>query len=98
MEGWVPAEATIRLAAFLVVFGGMAVFALLSPRLVRPEMTGALKSRRWFTNLAMVLISSVVLLLVFPAAAGGVPAGPCPPEPPCVCGTAGPAADVPPTG
>jgi sterol desaturase/sphingolipid hydroxylase (fatty acid hydroxylase superfamily) len=74
MEGWVPTELTIRLAAFLAVFGGMALFELASPRLERQEMTGALKSRRWFTNLAMVLISSLVLRLVFPAAAVGAAA------------------------
>src|SRR5262245_35257969 len=74
MDGWVRVEPAIRLAAFLVVFGGMALFELLSPRLERPEMHGALRSRRWFTNLAMVLISSAVLRLVFPAAAVGAAA------------------------
>ena len=69
MQGWVPTELTIRLAAFLAVFGGMALFELASPRLERPEMTGALKSRRWFTNLSMGLVSSLVLRLIFPAAA-----------------------------
>jgi sterol desaturase/sphingolipid hydroxylase (fatty acid hydroxylase superfamily) len=74
MEGWAPAEVTIRLAVFLAVFGGMALFELASPRLERPEMMGALKSRRWFTNLSMVLVSSLVLRLVFPAAAVGAAA------------------------
>jgi sterol desaturase/sphingolipid hydroxylase (fatty acid hydroxylase superfamily) len=64
-------ESTVRLAAFLVIFGGMAVFELLSPRLERPEMLGALKARRWFTNLSMVVLSSILLRLVFPAAAVG---------------------------
>ena len=74
MEDWTLPEAAIRLAAFLTVFGGMALFELISPRLERPEMMGALKSRRWFTNLSMVLLSSLVLRLIFPAAAVGAAA------------------------
>lgn len=66
-----PSEGIIRLAAFLAIFGGMAVFELLSPRLERAEMTGALKTQRWLTNLSMVILSSVLLRLVFPAAAVG---------------------------
>jgi hypothetical protein len=34
-------------------------------------MRGALKSRRWMTNLAMVVLSSVALRIIFPAAAVG---------------------------
>lgn len=64
-------EGVIRLAAFLAIFGGLTVFELLSPRLERPEMVGALKSRRWVTNLSMVVLSSIVLRIVFPAAAVG---------------------------
>ena len=64
-------EQTIRLIAFLSIFCTMAVFELWSPRLERNEMIGALKSRRWFTNLAMVVISSVCLRVLFPAAAVG---------------------------
>jgi len=66
-----PSEGAVRLAAFLAIFGGMAVFELISPRLERPEMVGALKTRRWFTNLSMVVLSSVLLRIVFPAAAVG---------------------------
>jgi sterol desaturase/sphingolipid hydroxylase (fatty acid hydroxylase superfamily) len=64
-------EPVIRAVAFLVIFGAMAGFELWTPRLERPEMAGALKSRRWLTNLSMLLISSGVLRLVFPAAAVG---------------------------
>jgi sterol desaturase/sphingolipid hydroxylase (fatty acid hydroxylase superfamily) len=64
-------EAAIRLTAFLSIFAAMAAFELWSPRLEREEMRGALKSRRWFTNLAMVVISSIVVRIVFPAAAVG---------------------------
>ena len=66
-----PSEALIRVGVFLVVFAGMSVFELTSPRLERAEMAGALKSRRWFTNLSMVVISSIVLRIIFPAAAVG---------------------------
>lgn len=64
-------ESAIRLAAFVVIFGGMALFELVSPRLERPELVGALKTRRWLTNLSIVVLSSLVLRLVFPAAAVG---------------------------
>jgi sterol desaturase/sphingolipid hydroxylase (fatty acid hydroxylase superfamily) len=64
-------ESTVRLGIFLAIFGGMAVFELLSPRLERAEMAGALKTRRWFTNLSMVVLSSILLRLIFPAAAVG---------------------------
>lgn len=64
-------EPVIRIAAFLAIFGSMAAFELMSPRLARPEMTGALRSRRWVANIGLVLVSSVVLRIVFPAAAVG---------------------------
>lgn len=64
-------EAGIRLLAFLSVFGSMAAFELWSPRLERAEMAGALKTRRWATNLSMVVLSSIVMRIVFPAAAVG---------------------------
>lgn len=64
-------EIILRLVAFAAIFGAMAVFELWSPRLERAEMMGALKSRRWFTNLSMVILSSLLLRLIFPAAAVG---------------------------
>jgi sterol desaturase/sphingolipid hydroxylase (fatty acid hydroxylase superfamily) len=70
-EGAAIPEAWIRVAAFLAVFGSLAVLELWSPRLERDELRGALKSRRWFTNIAMVVLSSLVLRLIFPAAAVG---------------------------
>jgi sterol desaturase/sphingolipid hydroxylase (fatty acid hydroxylase superfamily) len=66
-----PSEGGVRLAAFLAIFGSMAVFELVSPRLQREEMAGALKAQRWLTNLSMVVLSSVLLRIVFPAAAVG---------------------------
>ncbi|RST86899.1 sterol desaturase family protein [Aquibium carbonis] len=64
-------EAAIRLVAFLSIFAAMAAFELWSPRLERDEMRGALKSRRWLTNLTMVVLSSVLVRILFPAAAVG---------------------------
>jgi sterol desaturase/sphingolipid hydroxylase (fatty acid hydroxylase superfamily) len=70
-EGAVFPEAWIRGAVFLAVFGSLAVLELWSPRLERDELRGALKSRRWFTNISMVVLSSLVLRVIFPAAAVG---------------------------
>ncbi|MGB7432447.1 MAG: sterol desaturase family protein [Ahrensia sp.] len=64
-------ESTIRLAAFLSIFVVMAAYELWSPRLERNEMLGALKAKRWLTNLSMVVLSSVCLRILFPAAAVG---------------------------
>jgi len=64
-------EPVIRLLAFSTIFITLAAIELLAPRLERDEMRGALKSRRWFTNLAMVVLSSVALRIVFPLAAVG---------------------------
>ncbi len=60
-----------RLAAFLSVFAAMAVLELWHPRLERPELQKALKARRWFTNLSILVLSSISLRLIFPAAATG---------------------------
>ncbi|MEM5471436.1 sterol desaturase family protein [Hoeflea sp. AS60] len=64
-------EPVIRLLAFSSIFITLAAIELLAPRLERDEMRGALKSRRWVTNLAMVVLSSVALRIVFPLAAVG---------------------------
>lgn len=64
-------EPVLRLIAFVSVFAAMAVYELWSPRLERAEMTGALKSKRWLANLSMVVLSSIALRVVFPAAAVG---------------------------
>jgi len=67
----IASELAIRLTIFVAIFAVMAGFELWSPRLERPELTGALKTRRWITNLSIVLVSSAVLRIVFPAAAVG---------------------------
>jgi sterol desaturase/sphingolipid hydroxylase (fatty acid hydroxylase superfamily) len=71
MSGFLLSETVIRLAVFLVIFSGLAAFELWSPRLERAELRGALKTRRWITNLSVVLLSSVLLRIAFPAAAVG---------------------------
>jgi len=64
-------EPVIRLLAFSSIFAAPTIIELWAPRLERDEMRGALKSRRWFTNIAMVVLSSVVLRIIFPLAAVG---------------------------
>jgi sterol desaturase/sphingolipid hydroxylase (fatty acid hydroxylase superfamily) len=64
-------EPVIRVMAFSMIFVLLAAVELLAPRLERDEMRGALKSRRWVTNLAMVVLSSVAVRIVFPLAAVG---------------------------
>lgn len=49
----------------------MAAYELWSPRLERAEMAGAMRTQRWVVNLSMVVISSVCLRILFPAAAVG---------------------------
>ena len=71
MTQWLASEAILRLGAFLSVFAALAAFELWSPRLSRPELAGALKTRRWLTNVSLVVLSSVLLRLLMPGAAVG---------------------------
>jgi sterol desaturase/sphingolipid hydroxylase (fatty acid hydroxylase superfamily) len=64
-------EPVIRLISFAVIFSALALFEILSPRLERNEFRGALKSRRWLTNISILLISSLALRVIFPLAAVG---------------------------
>lgn len=64
-------EPAVRLAAFGSIFVALAILELAAPRLERAELAGALKSRRWATNLTMVVLSSVALRIIFPLAAVG---------------------------
>lgn len=61
-------EVPIRLSFFFGIFAVMAVWELLSPR--RTLITS--KSLRWSNNLGLVFLNSIVLRLLFPAAAVGV--------------------------
>lgn len=65
-------ETQIRLGVFLAIFVSLAVLELALPQLARDELRGALKSRRWLTNVGMLVLSSLVLRVLFPAAAVGV--------------------------
>jgi len=64
-------EGALRLGAFGLVFVSLALLELWSPRLERAELVGAYKARRWFTNLSLVVLSSVVLRIVLPVTAVG---------------------------
>ena len=61
-------EATIRIAFFIGIFVIVALVELLIPR--RPLSTS--KASRWFGNIGIVIINTVLLRLLFPAAAVGM--------------------------
>ena len=58
-------ELATRLGAFVAVFGAMA-FAE-----ARVPLRAALRGRRWMTNLGLVALDSLLVRLIFPAAAVG---------------------------
>ena len=60
-------EATARLTVFLTVFAAMALWELGRPL----RLGAAARPRRWSTNLALVVIDTIVVRLLFPAAAVG---------------------------
>lgn len=61
-------EPTIRLSVFVGLFAILAISEYLRPR----RKLTAPKGSRWFTNAAIVVIDSVLVRLIFPAAAVGV--------------------------
>lgn len=61
-------QAPIRLGFFLGVFAVMAALELLAPR----RMATVPKARRWSNNLALVVLNTATLRVLFPAAAVGV--------------------------
>jgi len=63
-------EATIRLGCFASMFAAMALWELLAPRrrLSQP------KAGRWVNNIALVVVNTLVIRVVFPTAAVGVAA------------------------
>ena len=65
----ITSEPLIRLGFFLGVLGVMAVWELLTPR--RPPAIGRL--RRWPNNFGLVLLNTIVVRLVFPLLASGLP-------------------------
>ncbi|HXV30625.1 MAG TPA: sterol desaturase family protein, partial [Sinorhizobium sp.] len=66
------AEPIWRLGAFATAFAALAMLELSHPRLERPELMRTLKARRWVTNLSILVVSSLLLRIAFPAAATGV--------------------------
>jgi sterol desaturase/sphingolipid hydroxylase (fatty acid hydroxylase superfamily) len=63
-------EPAIRLASFLGMFGLMALWELLAPR----RALTVSKALRWASNLGSVALNTLLLRLLFPAAAAGVAA------------------------
>lgn len=61
-------EALVRLAAFTLAFGLVAAWELAAPR----RALSVRRRIRWTGNFALAVLNSVVLRLVFPAAAVGV--------------------------
>ncbi|MBT5953530.1 sterol desaturase family protein [bacterium] len=57
----------IRLVVFLVVFAVMAVLELLIPK--RPRAVS--KSRRWVSNISLVILNTICLKFLFPAGSVG---------------------------
>ena len=69
MEAFVLAnEPTVRLTAFAVVLAAMVIWEVLAPRRSRPLA----RRRRWPANLGIVVLNSIIIRLLFPAAAVGV--------------------------
>jgi len=69
MEAFVLAnEPTVRLTAFAVVLAVMVIWEVLAPRRSRPLA----RRRRWPANLGIVVLNSIIIRLLFPAAAVGV--------------------------
>jgi len=63
-------ELFIRLSAFLGIFAGMALWEILAPR----RRLLVAKAGRWINNIGLVALNSLVLRLLFPAAAVGMAA------------------------
>ncbi len=67
MSAALTSEAALRLGAFIAVFAGMALWETRAPRrgLRLP------KRARWTANLGLVVLNTIILRLLFPAAAVG---------------------------
>ena len=70
MDTLITHEAGIRLAFFLGTFAVMAIWEMLAPRRVLQVPKGV----RWANNIGLVVLNTVVLRLLFPAAAVGMAA------------------------
>ncbi len=63
-------ESTLRLSFFFGILVVMALWEILSPR----RILTVSKPYRWFSNLSIVVINTLVVRIIFPAAAVGVAA------------------------
>ena len=61
-------EPVIRLSAFLGVFLAMALWEVIAPR----RSLSVSKPRRWLNNIGIIALNTVLLRLIFPAAAVGL--------------------------
>jgi sterol desaturase/sphingolipid hydroxylase (fatty acid hydroxylase superfamily) len=61
-------QTAIRLVSFCLVLGGMALWEVLAPRR-RPQLT---RMARWPHNLAMVVVNTLLVRVLFPTAAVGM--------------------------
>ncbi len=61
-------EGLVRLAVFLGIFAAMALFEIAAPRRHLLHRRGA----RWFTNFSIVVLDSLIIRVLFPAAAVGI--------------------------
>lgn len=64
----IPHEVVIRLISFFSVFALMALWEVLAPK----RVLSVSKTLRWSSNIALVILNSVILRLAFPAAATGM--------------------------
>jgi sterol desaturase/sphingolipid hydroxylase (fatty acid hydroxylase superfamily) len=69
-ELMVSHQAVIRLGCFLGVLCVMALWEIMAPR----RMLTASKPQRWLSNLGLTLLNTLILRLLFPAAAMGMAA------------------------
>lgn len=67
MNDLLAIESTVRLGAFLSIFALMALWEIIAPR---RELT-VRKSQRWLNNLGLVVVNTLVIRFIFPAAAVG---------------------------
>ena len=70
MSGVLTSEVVLRLGAFLAVFAAMAVWEWVAPRRVLRMPKGA----RWTANLGVAALNTLLVRLLFPAAAVGAAA------------------------
>ena len=68
MDNILEHEAAVRLSVFGGVFAAMALLEMLMPRKNRTQP----RTTRWFTNIAVVVVDSAAVRLVFPILAVGV--------------------------